>query len=217
MNDVWLERWENGRTGWHEADGSALLRRHWPSLERGSRVLVPLCGKSVDLLWLASQGLEVVGVELSELAIKAFFEENNLEYEVTAEGALPCYRATSMPIRLYAGDYYRFDPQLCEELCDAVFDRGSLIAIEPATRGRYVQRSNSLLKPGAFRMLITLEYDQQAVDGPPFSMTAEDVLGFWPELRRVHSHNDLETGSPKFREAGLVEVIESVWISSRQD
>ena len=76
MLDTWLERWRDGRTGWHETDGSALLKRHWPRLVRGSRVLVPLCGKSVDLLWLASQGLEVSGVEISGLAIRAFFDEN---------------------------------------------------------------------------------------------------------------------------------------------
>ena len=72
MLDQWIERWREGRTGWHEVDGSALLRRHWPRLVRGSRVLVPLCGKSVDMLWLASQGLEVTGVELSEIAARAF-------------------------------------------------------------------------------------------------------------------------------------------------
>lgn len=210
MKDVWLDRWRNGRIGWHEADGSDLLRRHWPRLVRGSRVLVPLCGKSVDLLWLASQGLEVIGVELSEVAVVAFFEENALSYEMTMSGGLQCYQATSAPIRLHCGDYFAFHA----EPCDAIFDRGALVAIAPSLRPQYVRHTRSLLVRDAFQMLITLEYDQQAVAGPPFSINESEVNGFWPELRCVYAHDDLRTGSPKFRKAGLSEVIESVWTSA---
>ena len=65
MNDAWIERWQIGRTGWHEPQGNASLKRYWDLT--GRRVLVPLCGKSADLLWLESQGNSVTGVELSEL------------------------------------------------------------------------------------------------------------------------------------------------------
>ena len=78
MNDAWIERWQIGRTGWHERQGNASLKRYWDLT--GRRVLVPLCGKSADLLWLESQGNSVTGIELSELAVAAFFDENQLEY-----------------------------------------------------------------------------------------------------------------------------------------
>ena len=210
MHDVWLERWREGRIGWHEVDGSALLRRHWPRLVRGSRALVPFCGKSVDLLWLAAQGMDVVAVEISELAVRAFFADNDLAFENTVDGGLQCYRATSAPIRVYCGDYFEFRA----EPCQALFDRGALVAVADTERERYVAHTNSLLEADAFKMVITLEYDQKVVAGPPYSIQAALVKSYWSDLACVHSRNDIETGSPKFRKAGLTEVIESVWTSA---
>ena len=71
MHENWLERWRVGRTGWHEAGGNQGLKRHWVAV--GRRVLVPLCGKTPDLLWLEERGNAVTGVELSEIAVQAFF------------------------------------------------------------------------------------------------------------------------------------------------
>lgn len=209
MREFWLQRWREGRIGWHEVDGSALLKRYWPRLVRGSRVLVPFCGKSVDLLWLAAQGLDVVGVEVSELAVRSLFDEHDLGFENTVHGKLQCYRAISAPIRVYCGDYFEFEGGPFE----ALYDRGALIAVPESERPRYVAKTNSLLEADAYRMLLTLEYDQDAVEGPPFSVGASEVRSHWPDLERVYSRNDIDTGSPKFRKAGLTEVREAVWTS----
>ena len=82
--DFWKARWAEDRIGWHQADGNVNLREYW----RGScrRVLVPLCGKSPDLLWLADRGHDVVGIEISEIAVAAFFDENALAYTVDDAG-----------------------------------------------------------------------------------------------------------------------------------
>ena len=210
MLDTWINRWREGRIGWHEADGSALLRRHWPRLVRGSRVLVPFCGKSMDLLWLAAQGLEVTGIEISDIAAKAFFEENDLDYDVESNNGAAMYVARSAPVKICCGDYYEFDSTPFQSL----YDRGALVAVPPEDRARYVQKTNALLEPDAFRLVITLRYDQSVVSGPPFSIEDDELLGFWPDLECVQSRNDLETGSPKFRAAGLEEVIESVWTTA---
>lgn len=209
MDDTWLQRWREGRIGFHEDGGSELLRRHWPRQSPGSRVLVPLCGKSVDLLWLASQGLQVVGVELSELAVRAFFDENGLEFDTLRAGRLLEFRALSVPITVVCGDYFAFT---CPP-CDAVFDRGALVAVQPTERERYIAHTRTLLTATASVLLITLSYDQGAVDGPPFSVDDAAAKKYWPDLRRVLARDDLETASPKFRKAGLSEVIESVWVS----
>ena len=86
MTEDWLLRWHEDRIGWHEASGNAALAKYWPAVAEHSRVLVPLCGKSPDLLWLASQGYEVTGIELSEIAIRAFFEESGLDFETGTAG-----------------------------------------------------------------------------------------------------------------------------------
>ena len=210
LRNTWLERWREGRIGWHETEGSALLRRYWPRLVRGSSVLVPLCGKSVDLVWLAKRGFDVVGVEISAIAVQSFFEEHELSFENSLAGPLQCYRATSLPIKIYQGDYFEFDGGPFH----ALYDRGALVALPPAERQRYAAHTHSLLEKDAYHMIVTLEYDDSVVTGPPFSVGGSEITRYFPELTCVFTRNDIETGSPKFRAAGLEEVIESVWASA---
>ena len=210
MRDMWLERWREGRIGWHETEGSALLRRYWPRLVRGSSVLVPLCGKSIDLVWLAERGFDVVGVELSAIAVQSFFEEHELNFENSLAGPLQCYRATSLPITIYQGDYFEFDGGPFH----AMYDRGALVAVPPFERERYATHTRRLLEQDAYHMIVTLEYDDTVVSGPPFSVGSNEIVRYFPALACVFSRNDIETGPPKFREAGLKEVVESVWTSA---
>lgn len=209
MSQEWIERWQQGRIGWHESGGNAYLRRHWPKLESGSTVLVPLCGKSVDLIWLLSQGLDVTGIELSEIAVKAFFDANNLEFTTDQVGKLDCYAAISMPIRIYCGDYFDYEAKPA----DALFDRGALSAMSENIRPRYIEHTISLLAPGSVRMIITLEYEQDEVAGPPFAVWPDELRGYWPDLQRVDSHDDLQNSPPKFRAAAIPEFREVVWVS----
>ena len=155
----WRDRWAEGRTGWHEPGGNAGLRAAWPPLADNVRVLVPLCGKSPDLLWLARRGHDVTGIELSEIAVRDFFEDNAIEYETGKSGSLDRFAAVELPLALYCGDYFAFG----ESGFDALYDRGALVALPPDLRGRYVEHTRSLLRDGARRMIITLEYDQTVV------------------------------------------------------
>lgn len=208
MLDNWLARWQEGRIGWHEADGNVLLRRHWPRLVRGTRVLVPLCGKSVDMLWLARQGLNVTGVEVSEVAVREFFEENEIPYRVGTGQGPPTYTANEAPIRLVCGDYLAF----VEEPFGALYDRGALVAIPAPNRPAYVAHTKSLLEPGAWRMVITLRYDQSRVDGPPYSVDDAELSGYWPDLHSIESRNEVEHSPPKFHDAGITDFIESAFV-----
>lgn len=206
MTNPWLERWENDNTGWHEPAGNIGLKEYWRVT--GHKVLVPLCGKSPDLLWLAQGGNEVVGVELSEIAVKAFFEEHRLEYEQTA-AELPAYVANELPITLYCGDFF----ELRNEMCDAHYDRGALVALPPDLRPRYADHVSSLLERGAEQLIVTVEYDQDVVAGPPWSVDSDEVLGYWSDLELLTSREDIDNGPPKFLNAGLDEMSECVWRS----
>ena len=115
MAEDWQERWREGRIGWHQSGGHPGLQRHWPWT--GRRVLVPLCGKAVDLRWLAERGNAVVGVELSPLAVESFFAEQGLQYTIQG-GSLPAYRAMALDItrnlkRFDAADPVKYDFALC--------------------------------------------------------------------------------------------------------
>lgn len=209
MAEDWLSRWQEGRTGWHETGGNAALREFWPNIASGKRVLVPLCGKSADLLWLAEQGLEVVGVELSEIAVRAFFAEAELQFETRNVEGLKWFRCSEPSITIVCGDYFRFS----DVPFDALYDRASLIALPPETRPAYVRHMQTLLRTDAVQLLLTLEYDQSQAAGPPFSVLADEVRLYWNTLKRVASHNDIDNCPPKFRNAGLTEVLEAVWVT----
>ena len=207
MNEDWLERWQIGRTGWHEPDGNRNLQQHWT--HSGRRVLVPLCGKTPDLLWLEARGNAVVGVELSEIAVLGFFEDNKLDYEAV-DGDLPGWRATDRDVTLYCGDFFEFRSQSF----DAHYDRGALVALAPELRSRYARHVASLLSDDAQQFVVTLEYDQAICDGPPFAMTEDEVLGHWPGLRRHASVDDTANAPPKFLEAGLQQMHEVIWMTA---
>lgn len=206
MNEPWIERWQEGRTGWHEPAGNRNLQEYWTV--SGRRVLVPLCGKTPDLLWLEARGNEVVGVELSEIAVLAFFDENDLEFE-RVDGTLPGYRAIGRNVTLFCGDFFAFEAGSF----DAHYDRGALIALTADLRARYAAHTSSLLTEDAAQLVLTIEYDQTVCDGPPFSIVPDELLSYWPRLRRHAVIDDTENAPPKFLDAGLEAMHEIVWIS----
>jgi thiopurine S-methyltransferase len=211
LTEDWLGRWAAGRTGWHEAEGNAGLKRHWPDLPGRARVLVPLCGKSPDLLWLAARGHSVVGVELSQKAVRAFFTDNELEFDRLDGGSLDCFAARKKSITLFCGDYFDFSDLPFE----ALYDRAALVALPAEIRPRYVAHTRTLLKDDAFRFIVTLEYEQSVVAGPPYSVAADELSRYWQDLKLIETKDDLETCPPKFRAAGLDAISEKFWASGR--
>jgi thiopurine S-methyltransferase len=170
-------------------------------------VLVPLCGKSLDLCWLAAQGHTVIGVELAERAILDFFAEQGLTFD-RRDGVLPAYAARDLPLTIHHGDYFAFTTPPC----DALYDRAALVALPPDLRRAYVAHTDTLLRAGAFRLVVTLDYDQALVAGPPFSVAADEVRDHWPLLEAIERYEDPDQVPPKFRAAGVV-LVETVWRS----
>lgn len=172
--EFWLQRWREGRTGFHQAAPTPLLLRHWPALALapGSRVFVPLAGKSLDLLWLAGQGHRVLGVELSPLAVAQFFDEQGLTPQVHAS-RLGLHHVAG-EIELICGDVFDLDAAALAE-CAAVYDRAALIALPPDLRRRYVRELYASLPAGCRGLLVTLEYPQHEMQGPPFSVEEAEV------------------------------------------
>lgn len=211
MSEDWLGRWSEGRTGWHEPAGNDGLKRYWPKSTQPGSVLVPLCGKTPDLLWLANCGHDVVGVELSEVAVQSFFDEHDLSYERSAHGALTRYAAKDHALALFCGDYFEF----LSERFDGLYDRGALVALDENLRPRYAEHTERLLKPDATRMIVTLEYDQRVVSGPPWSVLNGEMTGYWDDLVKVGEKDDIDSCPPKFRRAGLTDIREVFWLSRK--
>ncbi len=173
-HEFWLERWEQNQIGFHQSEINQYLTSHWAELglPEGARVFVPLCGKSLDMLWLRQQGYLVLGSELSAKAVEAFFSENDLPVTVAEEP--PFTRYATEGVEILAGDFFALTQAELGEV-RAVYDRASLIALPPAMRKDYAQQMSSLLPGGAHVLLVTMEYPPETLEGPPFSVTDEEV------------------------------------------
>lgn len=211
----WLDRWKRGQIGFHQDKVLPLLAKHWPALELAdsSRVLVPLCGKSLDMLWLAEQGHEVLGIELSSLAVQHFFEEAGLQAERFGSHLGEHYRAGA--IEIICGDAFAFGPEDLVGI-DAVYDRAALIALPPSLRQVYADSIYRGLPSGCRGLLITLEYDQAQMEGPPFSVPQSEVETLLhvctPELLE---RRDLLPHEPDFRARGLTALDTAVYALTR--
>lgn len=170
--DFWRARWTEGRIGFHEGRPNDHLAANAARLGEKRRVLVPLCGKAEDLAFLASLGHDVVGVELVEDAVAAFFREHDTTPAVTEEGGLKRYTAHS--ITIFAGDFFATTPALLGPV-NALYDRAAMIALPPVMRDRYVAHVRSLMPAGSPGLVVTLEYPEGAHQGPPFSVPVEVV------------------------------------------
>lgn len=176
--EFWQQRWAHHEIGFHQPAPTPQLLAHWPALgvPAGAQVFVPLCGKSLDLAWLAGQGYRVLGVELAQIAVDEFFAEHGLVPEVEDTRYGRHHRAGG--IELIRGDAFDLDAGLLSH-CAAVFDRAALIALPPALRARYVGELYARLPPGCRGLLVTLEYPQADRDGPPFSVQEDEVQALY--------------------------------------
>lgn len=174
----WQERWRDGRIGFHQERATPLLERHWDAmgLPAGSRVLVPLAGKSLDMLWLAGRGHRVLGVEISQLAVEQFFAENGLEPAIRESQYGRHYLAGE--IELVCGDAFALDAKILTD-CAGVFDRAALIALPPQLRERYARELYAHLPGGCRGLLITLECPQHEKTGPPFSVAEAEIRALY--------------------------------------
>ena len=212
--DFWHQRWLKGETGWHQEEINPHLQAFWPplSITAGARVLVPLCGKSRDMLWLAGEGYRVLGVEISPLGVEAFFAENGLSPEIS--DAPPFRRHRVDELEILCGDFFDLRPEQVTGVT-ALFDRASLIALPPAMRPAYVRQLHELLPAGAEvkGLLVTLDYEQSEWPGPPFAVTPTEVN----DLHGGHFHIqelaalDLLATTPRYRERGLSRMMERVY------
>lgn len=172
--DFWHEMWESGVVGFHQKEINRFLRDFWPrlSLRGDEQVLVPLCGKTLDMLWLRDLGHDVIGVELSQKALDEFLQENSLT-------ALPvqhdCYCGYELEqMTLLCGDFFGLTAEDCKAV-GAVYDRAAIVALPPQMRREYAQHLQRILPKGVPFLMVIMEYDQSSMAGPPFSVSEQEV------------------------------------------
>lgn len=210
----WFDRWQRNEIGFHQPHPHRALERHWGELglERDARVFLPLAGKSLDLLWLRRRGHEVVGIEIAELAVRAFFGEHSLGFRIEPAGTMQRFRGEG--IELLCGDFFALERTVLGPVA-GVFDRAALVALPPALRARYAAKMAGLTVGGCRTLLVTLEYGG-TMSGPPFNVDEAEVRSLYGSTHRIRQ---LERAAPedaeKFAERGALDVFEAVYLLER--
>jgi thiopurine S-methyltransferase len=207
----WHEAWAEGRTAFHRGevnDRLTVYRERWLGPD-ASRVLVPLCGKSHDLLWLRDQEVDVVGIELVEQAVTAFHDENALTPEKTPLGPYTAWRTPGVTI--LQGDVLAAEPGALGSF-DRCWDRAALVALPPDVRPRYVDTQRGLLAPGARVLLSTFFYEQERMDGPPFAVSNAEVSSLWDGAEITLLDQQRTTDDERWSSRGVPWFEVSTWL-----
>ena len=205
--EIWLERWEKGHTGFHIDEVNPLLIKHFKELELplASRIFVPLCGKTQDIGWLLSKGYCVVGVELSETAVKELFEELGEEPYIMTEGEHIHYHAENIDI--FVGDFFTLTPQILENV-DAIYDRAAIVALPKEMRMDYTKHMLTLTQDTP-QLMTTVVYDQNLMNNSPFSVDKEELERLYGDHYTITQLDEMSV------EGGLKQVkdvVEYVWL-----
>lgn len=199
----WLERWRAGEISFHKAAVNPRIVRHWPAVgvAAPTAVFVPLCGKTLDMRWLAEQGHEVAGVELSTLAVEAYFAEAGERPARTGDGELVRWQHGGTT--LWCGDFFALDAARVSNV-GAVYDRGALVALPAELRVRYVAHLLDIVPAATRILLLTVQYDQTTANGPPYAVHEEEIERLYGARCRVTRLELLATEdvSPRLRANG---------------
>jgi thiopurine S-methyltransferase len=172
--EFWMKKWNSNEIGFNQSEPNAILQQYFRqlNLKPHSRVFVPLCGKSVDMLWLSQQGYHVIGIELSSEACSQFFTEHDISYKLNQIKDFQVY--ASEVITIFAGDFFQITSELIGPI-DAIYDRAALIALPPELRKQYACKIIALAAPSTNMLLVTTRYQQSEMQGPPFSIDENAV------------------------------------------
>lgn len=214
----WLNRWKKADTGFHRETAQPFLRAYWQklALDPAARVFVPLCGKSSDMVWLAHQGHHVVGAELSPIAIDAFFSNVDLVPDVTEHGALTLKSAG--PYTIWQGDIFDISPQAIAPI-DVIYDRAAVVALPGDIQNQYARFLGRCAPPGSKVFLISLSYDQQEMEGPPFSTPQTRVTQLFADeftIEEIAHNPDALEDSENLKTRGLTHLTETLYILTRK-
>lgn len=208
----WDERWSQGQIGFHLADANPRLVAHVSKLGTAGRVLVPLCGKTLDMSFLVAAGFDVVGIEFVEVAARSYFAEAGVQpLRVEQDGFVGYHHGK---VTIWVADVLMITPQVIGHV-DAIYDRAAVVALPEDLRTQYGSKLASFCQAGARLLLVSFEHD--LASGPPFSVDPEDVqrlFGASFSLGLVERVNTIDESS-RWKERGATRVAEAVWFGVR--
>ncbi|MFT6069178.1 MAG: thiopurine S-methyltransferase [Bacteriovoracaceae bacterium] len=214
--EFWLDKWTENSIGFHQSSYHPLLVKHFKELESKELeklVLVPLCGKTLDMIFLKEQGYKVIGSEFSEVACHDFFVENKIDFKTKTEGDFKVFE--SEMITLYCGDYFKLK---LPKKASFLYDRAAIVALDPKDRQRYAKKHAELLAPKAKAMVLCFEYDQSLCSGPPFSVEEYFVREYFEADFDIELIEDgeVQIQNPRMIDAGLSTASQKAYLLNRK-
>lgn len=205
--DFWHKKWQESDIGFHNSDAHPLLVKHFPALglAAGSRVFLPLCGKTLDIHWLLAQGFQIVGAELSPIAIEQLFNELGVTPEITQRENLQHYRAPNIDI--FVGDIFNVTASLLGQV-DAIYDRAALVALPFDMRTRYTSHLKAITH-NAKQLMICFVYDQSQLAVPPFSISDDEVKAHYNSDHILKLLDSVEVAG---KLKGQCPAFENIWL-----
>lgn len=216
-HQFWIRRWQQKDIPFHQQQVNSDLPKYWSqlALKPSSTVLVPLCGKSLDMVWLREKGHYVIGIELSTIAIEQFFETINEPFQTKQINGFSVF--TNNQYEIWSGDIFQMNKKLFKPI-NAVYDRGSLIALPNTKRQQYVSHISYWLKDNGKILLKTAVYNQEEMQGPPYSVPEQEVLQLYQQfsnIQRVKSNPRPPADMQRYLERGCKTFIDETWIITK--
>jgi thiopurine S-methyltransferase len=205
--DFWIQKWGKKDIGFHQKEVNAHLKTNLEklSLKKGSRIFLPLCGKTLDIGWLLSQGYRVVGAELVETAIQELFAELKIKPQVTQINKSKHYSAQNIDI--FVGDLFDLSKEILGKV-DAIYDRAALVALPIELREKYTKHLWQITDR-APQLLVVYEYNQSEMPGPPFSIKEEEVMLHYANTYNIKRIESVEVPGGM---RGQIFAKENVWL-----
>jgi thiopurine S-methyltransferase len=210
--EYWINKWQTGDTRFNESNPHRYLVKYFNKIvtRKNNNVFVPLCGKSIDMTWLLEHQQKVIGVELSDIPVNDFFSENKLEKHIESTKSFTVYKNPSCTI--YTGNIFDLRPEHLKDV-NAVYDRGAFIALPPETmRQQYINWLKHTLPAHCKILLITFEFNQNEMKGPPFSVTMDELKSTDSFSVKLLECQDIGNIKPHWKEKGLRTLKECVYL-----
>ena len=209
----WHKRWQHENIGWHRTEPNEHLLAHSNqiSFDKKPKILVPLCGKSQDLLWLAQRGAIVIGIELVEKAIIDFFQEWGVDAKRIDKHGCPCYQFDS--ITIFCGNFFDLSAEQIGTF-DVIYDRASLVALPPSQRERYIAHQLHFLKPTGLLLLISFDLPVPETKGPPYPVRKSTIPMLYRNTSKtvmLGEHKSTPKTDQKLKQRGLSWSRTAIW------
>lgn len=207
----WNSRWQNNKIGFHQSTPNIRLTQliEAYNLNKGASIFVPCSGKSVDVAWLAAQGYQVFANECSEKAVNDFFIEQNIDFKYELIDDFKVYHAQN--ITIFQGDFFNLSLKHIPQ-CDLIYDRASIVAFEASKRDGYVKQLSKWFHANTQMLLVTLSYDQEIMNGPPFSVPDDETMSHYSDRTiQIQVKEDIIDEGPRWRQSGLNSFVETVF------